>query len=636
MMTYPRGSEWRCWDLHVHSPLSILNNNFQNLDTGEPDWESYVARIEDSGVAAVGVTDYFTIDGYKVLQSYQKAGRLQGILLLPNIEFRLNILIHPRGGHGPARRLDFHVIFAEDVLPQDIEDHFLHDLKFVYEQKPYTADNKYRLKKANLQHLGKTLKEQHASFTASDIQVGATNAVVSLEDILGVLRANERFRERYLLILAVDDWNQISWDGQDHLTRKTLLQAAHMVFASNSQTIAWCLGTDPYTDGPDSFAREFGSLKPCVHGSDAHSLHDIARPCAKRGSRDHDCGQDTADCEFRYCWIKADPTFEGLKQILYEPLERVRIQASSPTPLKSNYSIDQIDIEGTVINEDLSLRAVTLDLNDGLIAVTGGRGSGKTAFVDLIANSYIDRARSDDPNSFVRRISDDHPQLPVRLSFKNGETFKKIVGDTIFFDRADVVYIAQGELESRVSNASDLNQYINGLVFDSSHIKNSVTAFEYFSLSDKVDQAEQHIADLNTEIDQLERQTTADNLAAIEKEDRRVVAKLQDVVMRLEEYDKTISPAQRTAATQRQQSLTMLQKEKTTLLDLERAVSDALAILKSHAKDLSGAIAQINQLAAELGITSIVLKQPVYPGTNTLRMAKECGGRTHPRSRWKG
>jgi hypothetical protein len=25
------------------------------------------------------------------------------------------------------------------------------------------------------------------------------------------------------------------------------------------------------------------------------------------------------------CWIKADPTFEGLKQIIYEPTERVYI-----------------------------------------------------------------------------------------------------------------------------------------------------------------------------------------------------------------------------------------------------------------------------------------------------------------------
>lgn len=48
---------------------------------------------------------------------------------------------------------------------------------------------------------------------------------------------------------------------------------------------------------------------PCIHGSDAHLLDDICKP----------------DLD-RYTWIKADPTFEGLKQIIYEPDGRVQIQ----------------------------------------------------------------------------------------------------------------------------------------------------------------------------------------------------------------------------------------------------------------------------------------------------------------------
>src|SRR3972149_7049421 len=233
MTNYPRGSEWRRWDLHVHSPLSILNNDFPHLDNGEPDWDAYIEKIEQSGVAVVGVTDYFTIDGYKVLKSYQHKGRLQGILLLPNIEFRLDKLIQPRGAAHPAKRLDFHIIFAEDVPPQDIEDHFLHDLNFVYEHTPYNTGQKYSLKKANLEALGQKLKAEDSSFTASPPQVGATTAVVSLEEVLRVLQANERFRGRYVLVLPAEDWDQIPWGGQDHLTRQTLLQAAHMVFASN-------------------------------------------------------------------------------------------------------------------------------------------------------------------------------------------------------------------------------------------------------------------------------------------------------------------------------------------------------------------------------------------------------------------
>ena len=43
-------------------------------------------------------------------------------------------------------------------------------------------------------------------------------------------------------------------------------------------------------------------------------------------------------------WIKADPTFEGLKQILYEPEERVRIQQEDPTYDREKFPFTRIVI----------------------------------------------------------------------------------------------------------------------------------------------------------------------------------------------------------------------------------------------------------------------------------------------------
>lgn len=59
--------------------------------------------------------------------------------------------------------------------------------------------------------------------------------------------------------------------------------------------------------------RRLGGPKPCVHGSDAHESAKLFRP-----------DQD------RFCWIKADATFEGLKQLLYEPQDRVFIGPTRP------------------------------------------------------------------------------------------------------------------------------------------------------------------------------------------------------------------------------------------------------------------------------------------------------------------
>jgi len=91
------GSTWKIWDLHVHTPHSALNNQFGDPDS-EATWENYVSRLEaatqDYGVAAVGVTDYFTIEGYTRLLQYKAQGRLQETFLFPNIEFRLDTVVY--------------------------------------------------------------------------------------------------------------------------------------------------------------------------------------------------------------------------------------------------------------------------------------------------------------------------------------------------------------------------------------------------------------------------------------------------------------------------------------------------------------------------------------------------------------
>jgi len=53
--------------------------------------------------------------------------KIKKILVLPNIEFRLNKLINEEN------RVNYHVIFSDKVSINDIEENFLHELEFVYE-----------------------------------------------------------------------------------------------------------------------------------------------------------------------------------------------------------------------------------------------------------------------------------------------------------------------------------------------------------------------------------------------------------------------------------------------------------------------------------------------------------------------
>jgi hypothetical protein len=125
-MNDPRGSIWRIWDLHVHTPFSVLNSRFPT------DFDEYakmlLGRIVAMQVAAVGITDYFTAEGYRRLRQIldddmrltalcgaKAAEAIRRVLFIPNIELRTSTII--RGSDGNDRRVNFHVLFSDEVTP---------------------------------------------------------------------------------------------------------------------------------------------------------------------------------------------------------------------------------------------------------------------------------------------------------------------------------------------------------------------------------------------------------------------------------------------------------------------------------------------------------------------------------------
>jgi hypothetical protein len=119
---FGKGSLWRKWDLHIHSPLTILNNQYPKLGDGSPDWEAFITKLESLDVVAIAITDYFTIEGYKKIKEYKKQGRLKNIhTILPNIEFRLNSVLSSKKDGQQPRRLNFHVIFSDEDTENDVK-----------------------------------------------------------------------------------------------------------------------------------------------------------------------------------------------------------------------------------------------------------------------------------------------------------------------------------------------------------------------------------------------------------------------------------------------------------------------------------------------------------------------------------
>jgi hypothetical protein len=359
------GSLWRRWDLHIHSPASALNNQFPNDATGSPDWNLYITRLEQlADVHAVGITDYFSIDGYKKVLEYHRSGRLKNLSpILPNIELRLSNIVYTSQGENKPKRLNVHVLFSELLEPETIEEHFLRQLPFIYLGRPQAQNEVWNASHQQIEDLGRRIKQEQTTFKGSDFSVGCTVVTVNINDVKELLEnRGSLFKDKYLIVLAEEGLSLIKWEGQDHQVKKVLLQGSDALFTSNQETRKWALGLKDLS--PDSFRAEFGSLKPCLHGSDAHSLDAIGRPDEKR-----------------YCWIKADTAFEGLKQILYEPAERVFIGEQPPNPKNDYQVIESVTI--TKAPDWFSGRPILL--NADLVAVIGGRGSGKSALAELIA-----------------------------------------------------------------------------------------------------------------------------------------------------------------------------------------------------------------------------------------------------------
>ncbi len=458
MTAFARGSEWRRWDLHVHSPHSILNSQFGS------DFDAYASAVLskaiDSEIAAIGITDYFSIEGYKAFrQLLSDDDRLAGlvgaervsaarkILVLPNVELRLRELV--QSGQSTAR-VNFHVLFSDSLTPVQIEEDFLHRLRFTHEASPDRPDDERTLTLRNLEELGSKLKADHAPFRdRSDLAIGAGNAVVSHDEVSRLLGNHSQFRNRYLFVLPADeDLSRVSWNGQGHQVRKVLVQKSHMLFSSNSRTRAFGLG-DTH-ESPQAFEREFVSLKPCIHGSDAHDEASLFEP-----------GEE------RYCWIKSDPTFEGLRQLLFEPANRVFIGAEPPELNRITRSaarlIDGVAFERRGADEpNERWFSGTLNLNPGLVAVIGRKGSGKSALADILG--LLGDARSHEDFSFLvpKRFLAPKKRLGeafgATMSWRSGEKVTKALNDSVDDSSLErVAYLPQSYLERICTELQDID-----------------------------------------------------------------------------------------------------------------------------------------------------------------------------------
>lgn len=452
---WPRGSKWRRWDLHVHTPASF-EHQFGN-------WDDYLAALRTiQGVSVLGVTDYFFIDGYRKIRDLRDAGDLSNFdAVLPNIEFRLGTFVPKRSDGTQLRRLNFHVVFSDDVPPDIIEQQFIQALHFQVDGHPEDNRGIRNVTRQAIEDVGRKIKQHQTSFASdSDFVAGCKVITFDLAEILDVLQ-RECFEGKYLLFLAAENWDQISWSGQDYLVRKNLLQSAHGLFCGQPTTIEWCLGRHPGMN-EDAFKSEFGSLKPCVHGSDAHEIATLCKPK-----------------DDKFCWIKADPTFEGLRQIAYEPADRVYIGPSAPLYHDEARVLRSLALSNT----DGWFDEVEIPLNPGLVSIIGQKGSGKSALAEIVAYA-ADSWNTEEAGSFLRRAGSYLDEASVTLTWADGTSTTVRLGDDQS-DNRKVRYLSQKFVERLCADdhmGGELVREIEGVIFACTDPTETLNASDFAEL----------------------------------------------------------------------------------------------------------------------------------------------------------
>lgn len=148
-----------------------------------------------------------------------------------------------------------------------------------------------------------------------------------------------------------------------------------------------------------------------------------------------------SDVGSQFVWIKSDTTFEGLKQIIFEQTERVRIQETNPYSDNRKVFFSQIKLSGST---SYILPDFELPLNRGLVAVIGGRGSGKSALLDTFAflnEEHLRTDRNDKPKIIeYYRGNEGHTEPPPSFTL-----------NTTLVDKDDIPHVSSKSLEDRIN-----------------------------------------------------------------------------------------------------------------------------------------------------------------------------------------
>ncbi|QQS59449.1 hypothetical protein IPN35_00980 [Candidatus Peregrinibacteria bacterium] len=398
-----RGSQWRKWDLHVHTPFTKMSDEFKLIDsddlksTTEDDkkWEKFFKVLSEKETSVVGITDYFSINNYRTV--LEKKGSFDStVKFFPNIEFRI------AQKNKDSEFIQIHVIFSDSIDVKRIGN-FLTRLPLI------STDDQ-------------TLKNKFC--TDSDLsEVTYERAMVNHEKLKECLEENFTKIDEYLIVGVARGYGCIrpasDDDGRGGEYAKEIDKICH-IFYGNADDV------DFYLNKIEGRSQYSLSQKSVFLSSDAHCYNDIGE---------------------KFTWVKANPTFEGLKQVVYEPEDRVEIQKSEPEEKTGYQVIDRVEINHNhVFNKKL-------ELNFNLNSIIGGRSTGKSILLAAIAKKLkienLPEFHDKEYENYINEIS-----VNLKVFWKDGKED----------NGREVEYFKQGYMYDLARNESKLSSLIQNIL----------------------------------------------------------------------------------------------------------------------------------------------------------------------------
>ncbi len=502
-MSFTKGSEWRKWDLHVHTPLSI--DQHYGGDTDEA-WEKYISDLEDlpEEFSVLGINDYIFLDGYKKVLEYKNKGRLNNIdTILPVIELRVDKFGNV--GDKAWKKINLHIIFSNEINAETIESQFLNAIQVGYQLTPIddNIDNinfNGVITKESLTDLGQKIKDSSSiEITDSCLKVGFRNFTHSYEKVKEVLESSHYFKDKYLKAVGKTEWDSMRWDGSIS-DKKTMINEADFVFISTDNT-------ENYQKALEKLKNE-GVNSNLLDCSDSHSYSNKIEEKDRIGNS--------------MTWIKANPTFKGLQQAKMDFNERIfignkpevliRVRDNRTKYIKSLH-IDKI--EGYSYTKGKWFGNIDIELNSELTAIIGNKGSGKSAISDIIAllgNSHKEKHFSFlHANKFRKgKLSEN---FQAELTFQSGENFKDTLDNNIKVSEVERVrYLPQNYFEELCNDleGEGFEKALKNVVF--SHLEDAdrlgTNSFDEL-VSLKINSIEKDIEIIIPKIDDINREIIA-------------------------------------------------------------------------------------------------------------------------------